>query len=551
MLTNLSIRDMLIIDQLELVFAQGLTVLTGETGAGKSILLDSLGFVLGWRGRADLVRSGAEQGEVIAVFELTEGHPVLDVLREAGIRDGLNLIIRRVNGKDGRKTGWINDRRVSGDLLRTVAQHLVELHGQHDDRGLLDSKGHRHLLDQFGGHIELIESTRRAWNEVTAAQNDLIKETEMFEALRHEEEYLRHAVEELNALNPLPGEEAELDGQRRLMQSAEKMRVDIDKAVHALGREAAEGMLMDALRWLEAAGNHLDGKLDDAIESLSLSMSNLNEALQYIKTCLEELDFNPIDLETTEERLFAIRRIGRKHKVSADALTELAQYLTARLSALDAGENSLAVKQMVLQRAQDVYYDAANSLSQARKASAEKLDRRMMSELVPLKMDRAIFQTDVTPSEAGPHGNDKIVFSVTTNPGLPPGPLSRIASGGELSRFLLALKVCLRTAKDFKTVIFDEIDRGVGGATADAVGRRLSELSVDAQVLVVTHSPQVAGFATRHFRVSKQLSENETQSDVENLDQEARVEEIARMISGDIITKEALAAAGKLIKTSS
>lgn len=550
MLTSLSIRDMLIIDRLELGFAQGLNVLTGETGAGKSILLESLGFVLGWRGRADLVRSGAEQGEVTAMFELSDNHPALDVLRKAGLQDGRDLIIRRVNAKDGRKTGWINDRRVSGDLLRSVSQHLIELHGQHDDRGLLDSKGHRQLLDQFGSHLELNEKTRQAWCAVTVAQNDLTEETEMLEALREEEEYLRHAVAELTSLDPQPGEETELDVRRRLMQSAGKLRVDIEKAAHALGREAAEGMMGDALRWLEAAGDEMDEQLDGAIGYLSASISNLSEAVQCIETCLQELDFNPFELETAEERLFAIRSLGRKHQVPADALTELAQELTARLAALDAGQNSLAGKQAALKRAQDVYDEHANTLSQARKINAAKLDKEMISELGPLKMDRALFQTDITPSEAGPFGKDMVVFCVTTNPGTPPGPLARIASGGELSRFLLALKVCLRTAGDVQTIIFDEIDRGVGGATADAVGRRLSHLAIGAQVLVVTHSPQVAAFATCHFRVSKQQSDNETLSDVENLDQNARIKEIARMISGDIITREALAAAETLIKAS-
>ncbi len=551
MLTNLSIRDILIIDYLELEFAPGLNVLTGETGGGKSILLDSLGFALGWRGRADLVRSGAKYGEVTAIFELSDGHPASDVLREAGIRDELELIIRRVNGKDGRKTAWINDRRVSGELLRTVAQHLVEHHGQHDDRGLLDPKSHLNLLDQYGGHTELIESTQRAWRAVAAAKNDLVKETEMIDALHQEEEYLRHSAEELNLLGPMPGEEEKLDVQRRLMQSAEKMRVDINKALHALGREAAESMIGDAIRWLEVAGNQLDGKLDGAIESLSLSMSNLNHAVQQIEKCLKELDFNPTDLETTEERLFAIRRIGRKHKVSSDILAELAKEFNDRLAALDAGKSLLAEKQIVLKQAQDFYNAKAARLSQARIVSAEKLDKRMVQELAPLKMDRTVFQTSVTSSGIGASGKDMIVFSATTNPGTSPGPLMRVASGGELSRFLLALKVCLRSSKDCKTVIFDEIDRGVGGATADAVGRRLSELSNGAQVLVVTHSPQVAAFANRHFRVRKQQSDNETQTDVESLDPDARIEEIARMLSGDIITTEARAAAKKLIKSSS
>ena len=550
MLTLLSIRDILIIDQLELGFAAGLNIFTGETGAGKSILMDSLGFVLGWRGRADLVRSGAEKGEVTAIFELSDDHLALDVLRKAGLQDGLDLIIRRTNAKDGRKIAWINDRRVSGDLLRNVSKHLVELHGQHDDRGLLDSNRHRQLLDQFGGHLHLNKSTLQAWRAVVEAENDLKKETELLEALSQEEEFLRHSVEELTSLDPQPGEEAELDTRRRLMQSAGKLRIDIDKAAHALGREAAEGMIGDALRWLEAAGEEMDGHLDAAIDSLSASVSTLNEAVRHIETCRQELDFNPYDLETAEERLFAIRGLARKHKVPADALTEFAKKLTMRLAALDAGQNSLAEKKLALKQAQDVYDGYTNTLSQARRTSAVTLDKAMISELAPLKMNRALFQTDVTPSEPGPHGKDMVIFHVRTNPGSPAGPLARIASGGELSRFLLALKVCLRTNEDVQTIIFDEIDRGVGGATADAVGRRLSDLATDTQVLAVTHSPQVAAFATRHFRVSKQQSDNETLSDVEDLDQDSRIREIARMISGDVITKEAIAAADTLIKSS-
>ncbi len=550
MLTLLSIRDILIIDQLELGFAAGLNIFTGETGAGKSILMDSLGFVLGWRGRADLVRSGAEKGEVTAIFELSDDHLALDVLRKAGLQDGLDLIIRRTNAKDGRKIAWINDRRVSGDLLRNVSKHLVELHGQHDDRGLLDSNRHRQLLDQFGGHLHLNESTLQAWRAVVEAEDDLKKETELLEALSQEEEFLRHSVEELTSLDPQPGEEAELDTRRRLMQSAGKLRVDIDKAAHALGREAAEGMIGDALRWLEAAGEEMDGHLDAAIDSLSASVSTLNEAVRHIETCRQELDFNPYDLETAEERLFAIRGLARKHKVPADTLTEFAKELTMRLAVLDAGQNSLAEKKLALKQAQDVYDGYTNTLSQARRTSAVTLDKAMISELAPLKMNRALFQTDVTPSEPGPHGKDMVIFHVRTNPGSPAGPLARIASGGELSRFLLALKVCLRTNEDVQTIIFDEIDRGVGGATADAVGRRLSDLATDTQVLAVTHSPQVAAFATRHFRVSKQQSDNETLSDVEDLDQDSRIREIARMISGDVITKEAIAAADTLIKSS-
>ena len=547
MLKHLTIRDMLIIDRLELEFSSGLNVLTGETGAGKSILLDSLGFVLGWRGRAELVRRGAEQGEVSASFELGAYHPALQPLQEAGLADGQDVILRRVNSKDGRKTAWINDRRVSGDLLRLISAHLLELHGQHDDRGLLDAKGHRGLLDQFAGHVELLETTRLAWRELAQAKADLQAELEALSTLKEEEEFLRHAVGELHELRPLVGEEAELDSKRRIMQASERLKVDIAKALQALGREAAEGMLSDALRWLEDASEEIDGKLDGAVEALSSSLSRLYDASSEIEKCLDDLEFNPQELESTEERLFAIRALARKHHVLPDDLLDLSESLSRKLDALDAGEGMVSEKRKRLLKAQERYNAAAEKLSDSRKVATKALDQAMEQELSPLKMDRAVFKTEISKTEAGSQGWDMVQFLVSTNPGTPAGPLAKIASGGELSRFLLALKVCLRTSEDTRTVIFDEIDRGVGGATADAVGRRLSALAENAQVLVVTHSPQVAAFASRHFKVYKTQSDHETLSRVEDLDPASRIGEIARMISGDTITSEARAAAEALI----
>ena len=547
MLKHLTIRDMLIIDRLELEFSSGLNVLTGETGAGKSILLDSLGFVLGWRGRAELVRRGAEQGEVSASFELGAHHPALQPLQEAGLADGQDVILRRVNSKDGRKTAWINDRRVSGDLLRLISAHLLELHGQHDDRGLLDAKGHRGLLDQFAGHVELLETTRLAWRELAQAKADLQAELEALSTLKEEEEFLRHAVGELHELRPVVGEEAELDSKRRIMQASERLKVDIAKALQALGREAAEGMLSDALRWLEDASEEIDGKLDGAIEALSSSLSRLYDASSEIEKCLDDLEFNPQELESTEERLFAIRALACKHHVLPDDLLDLSESLSRKLDALDAGEGMVSEKRKRLLKAQERYNAAAEKLSDSRKVATKALDQAMEQELSPLKMDRAVFKTEISKTEAGSQGWDMVQFLVSTNPGTPAGPLAKIASGGELSRFLLALKVCLRTSEDTRTVIFDEIDRGVGGATADAVGRRLSALAENAQVLVVTHSPQVAAFASRHFKVYKTQSDHETLSRVEDLDPASRIGEIARMISGDTITSEARAAAEALI----
>jgi len=548
MLRGLDIRDMLIIDHLSLEFSSGLNVLTGETGAGKSILLDSLGFVLGWRGRADLVRSGQDQGEVSAWFDLSPSHPARSVLQDAGIPVENELILRRVNSRDGRKTAWINDRRVSGEVLRAVSEHLVELHGQHDDRGLLDSKGHLDLLDSFGGHDEMLSNVSAAYSALRVAAKDLIKAESAQDELRAEEEFLRHAVDELQKLAPEAGEEAEMDSRRRLMQGAEKIRANISHAAQALGRDGAEGMMNDAMRWLDGAADAADGRLEEPLVALSRAMVELDDAARGVEACLDALEFNPHDLELTEERLFAIRALARKHNVAPDELPSLAQELSAKLDLLDMGAGGLKELNAAVAAAQTDFDEAANVLSRARKSAAQALDLAMVSELTPLKMERAVFTTQIKDTDPSARGKDQVDFVVATNPGAPAGPLAKIASGGELSRFLLALKVCLSRDGAQNTMIFDEIDRGVGGATADAVGRRLSRLAQDAQVLVVTHSPQVAALGDRHFQVAKQQNADMTLSRVDLLSDAARVFEIARMISGDTITTEARAAARALIE---
>ena len=548
MLRGLDIRDMLIIDHLSLEFSSGLNVLTGETGAGKSILLDSLGFVLGWRGRADLVRSGQDQGEVSAWFDLGPSHPARAVLQEAGIPIEDDLILRRVNSRDGRKTAWINDRRVSGEVLRAVSEHLVELHGQHDDRGLLDPKRHRDLLDTFGGHDDMLNTVSAAYRALRAAEKDLRTAEAAQEELRAEEEFLRHAVDELQKLAPKVGEEAELDSRRRLMQGAEKIRTEIAHAAQALGRDGAEGMMSDAMRWLDGTADAAEGRLEEPLAALSRAMVELDDAAQGVEACLDALEFNPHDLELAEERLFAIRALARKHTVAPDELPTLAQDLSAKLDLLDMGAGGLKELNAAVSAAQAAYDEAAGVLSRARKSAAQALDLAMCAELAPLKMERAVFTTQVGDADPSATGVDQVNFVVATNPGAPAGPLAKIASGGELSRFLLALKVCLSRDGAQNTMIFDEIDRGVGGATADAVGRRLSRLAQDAQVLVVTHSPQVAALGDRHFQVAKQQSADMTLSRVDLLSDTARVDEIARMISGDTITTEARAAARTLIE---
>lgn len=545
MLRSLEIRDLLIIDRLDLAFQPGLNVLTGETGAGKSILLDALGFVLGWRGRAELVRAGAEQGEVTAVFDLTPDHPARAVLAEAGISADEELILRRINTSDGRKTAWVNDRRASGEVLRALSETLVELHGQHDDRGLLNPRGHRQILDAFAG-VNLTR-VRGAWTALSAARRAKARAEEMLAAARVEEEYLRHAVAELDKLNPEPGEEATLDARRRAMQGAEKIRADIARAHAALSDQGAEGVLIDALRWLEGAADRADGRLERAIAALGRVMVELGEAQSGVEDCLSALDFNPLELEQLEERLFAIRALARKHNVLADDLGSFADDLRNRLAVIDGGAGNLAALDQALAEAETTYRRNADALTVARKAAAKRLDIAMAAELAPLKMERAVFSTAISPTEDGPEGTDEVAFTVATNPGAPAGPLNKIASGGELSRFLLALKVCLTGDTPGLTMIFDEIDRGVGGATADAVGRRLAALASTAQVLVVTHSPQVAALGAHHWRVEKKVAKGMTTSTVTSLGAEHRIEEIARMLAGDTITPAARDAARALL----
>ncbi|AXT25434.1 DNA repair protein RecN [Ruegeria sp. AD91A] len=548
MLRTLDIRDMLIIDRLELCFQPGLNALTGETGAGKSILLDSLGFVLGWRGRAELVRQGAAQGEVVAEFELSADHPAHAVLAEAGLPGGEELILRRVNTAEGRKTAWVNDRRCSGEVLRALSETLIELHGQHDDRGLLNPRGHRAMLDEFAQVSEPLSNVRTAWAAMSRTRRMLAETEAALAAVRSEEEFLRHAVAELDQLDPQPGEDAELDSRRRMMQGAERIRDDVARAFALLSGDGAEGAMSDAIRWLEGVSDNAAGQLEEPIAALGRAMIELGEAQDGVNACLQALDFNPAELEQAEERLFAIRAQARKHDVAPDDLGSFADTLRDRLNRLEAGDADLADRRAAVNAAQQAYDAAAAELSAARKAAAGQLDAAVMAELAPLKMERAVFQTEITPAEPGPEGTDAVAFTVATNPGAPAGPLNKIASGGELSRFLLALKVCLSGDDSARTMIFDEIDRGVGGATADAVGRRLASLAQGGQVLVVTHSPQVAARAAHHWRVQKQVANGQTLSTVVPLAESDRVDEIARMVAGDTITEEARAAARALLQ---
>lgn len=545
MLLSLEIRDVLIIDHLSLEFQSGLNVLTGETGAGKSILLDSLGFVLGWRGRADLVRQGQDTGVVTAEFTYLPNGPVSEILNDAGLPDTGELILRRTVNRDGRKQGFVNDRRVAGDILRRIGDCLIELQGQQDDKGLLDTKNHGALLDEFAGNEDLKSRVSTAWRDYHAAGKALEAAQSVLEKSKADEDFLRHAVAEWRDLAPTDGEEAQLDSRRRLMQAGEKNRALVQNAANALGT-GAEAELAAGLKWLEQAADQLDDQLTPAISAVSKALNELGEAVQEIERVQDRLIFDPAELDMVEERLFAMRAMARKHGVTPDELTQLGARMQTELETIDNSEGKIKDLTAALAKTKSDFEMAAATLTKNRENSAALLDTAMTTELAPLKMDRAVFKTEVLPGAASRNGVDHIQFRVATNPGAPSGPLNKIASGGELSRFLLALKVCLAKDMSEQSLIFDEIDRGVGGATADAVGRRLLELGKEGQVLVVTHSPQVAALGNVHFRVEKSVQNEMTLSTVTRLQTDESIEEIARMLAGDTITPAAMAAALEL-----
>jgi len=545
MLASLSIRDMLLIEQVDLRFGTGLNVLTGETGAGKSILLDSLGFVLGRRGRSGMVRHGADLGEVAAEFTLPLGHPVEAILAESGLPYEGELILRRLNYPDGRKRAFVNDRVVSAEVLRLLGAALVEVHGQHDDRGLLNPKGHRALLDAFANNAAAQEKTASAWRDLRRAEKALAVAQAEIDAARADAEFVVHSLQELATLGPEPGEDATLDAERRLMQSAERVRGDVAKAAEA--REGAENLLHDALRWMEDANELPEIGLDAPIEAMGRVLVELGEVQAGVDATLARLDIDPYALERTEERLFALRALARKHGVLPDELPALWEGFRARSKTLDQGESRIAELSAQRGRAREAYQAAADALRGTRQKAAARLDKAMRAELAPLKMENAVFETVLEDTAPSSDGIDLVNFRVATNPGAPAGAIDKIASGGELSRFLLALKVCLTTRSTGLTLIFDEIDRGVGGATADAVGRRLASVAEGAQVLVVTHSPQVAAMGQGHFVVSKATKNKQTRTMVAALDADERLDEIARMLSGDVVSDAARAAAQALL----
>ena len=548
MLRQLSIRDVVLIDRLELEFESGLGVLTGETGAGKSILLDSLGLALGVRADTGLVRQGEPQASVAAEFELPSDHPAFALLAEQGIESesGEPLLVRRTLKSDGGSRAFAGGSGVSASLLRDIANGLVEIHGQHDDRGLLNPRGHRALLDAFG-RIDT-STVEAAWAEVDRLEAALAEARDAAAAAERDRDWLEHAAREIAALAPEPGEETKLAEERATMQSGARAGETLAGLDELLGgSEGALANLRTAARRIErGAAEH--PLLAEALASLDRALIEASEAEDRIARAAEALTFDPARLEAVETRLFDIRGLARKHRVEADALAALGEELTAKLALIEAGGERIAALEAELAQARARYDELARQLREQRTAAAARLDQAVAGELPPLKLDSAKFRTALTEAEPGQAGIDRVEFEVSTNPGAPFGPLTRIASGGELSRFILALKVALAEAGTAQTMIFDEIDRGVGGAVASAIGERLARLAQKSQLLVVTHSPQVAARASHHYRIEKAHEEGSTRTTVRKLTADERREEIARMLSGAAITDEARAQAARLLE---
>jgi DNA repair protein RecN (Recombination protein N) len=553
MLTSLSIRDFVLIERLDLEFSRGLCVLTGETGAGKSILLDALGLATGGRAERGFIRGGAGQASVTAVFDPPAEHPARAALSGNGLESVGALIFRRAISPDGRSRAFINDQPVSIGLMREAGAMLLEIHGQHDDRGLLDAVGHRNLLDAFGKLSDEVADVEQAWRALAAAEEALRAEAETQSRAAQDFEYLNHVAEELRTLDPRAGEESELANARAVMMASEKIAADLSEAVDALmGRGGVEARLNLALRRLSRAQSSAQGRLDAAVAALDRAVIEATEARRAVDIASKGLAFDAGSLEKAETRLFALRAAARKYGSNCDGLAAKRADTEARLAAMSSARSRAVELERVKAAARKAYDAAAQALTAARTKAAAALDARVAKELAPLKLGSALFRTQIdrlANDAPGPVGQDRVEFMVATNPGAPFGALTRIASGGELARFILALKVALADEGSASTLIFDEVDRGVGGAVADAVGERLARLAKGEQVLVVTHSPQVAARGAHHLRVAKAMAAGAMTTRVELLDAAAKREEIARMLAGAKVTDEARAAADQLIGT--
>jgi len=551
MLARLSIRDIVLIDRLDIDFGSGLAVLTGETGAGKSILLDAFALALGARGEAALVREGAEHGQVIAAFEIGQNHPARRLIADNGLSGEDELILRRVQFADGRTRAFVNDQPVSVQVLRALGAALVEIHGQHDERAFVEAATHRALLDAYGRIEADAADVADLWTQWRQREAAVQSHKAEVERAGREAEWLRHAVEELGGLAPQTGEETTLAERRATMMQAEKVADDL-RSTHdsVAGPNSPVPPLASAVRRLERRAAQAPALIEPAVKAIDAALTALEEARLALQQALQVAEYDPQELEKIEERLFALRAAGRKYNAPVDELAALARRYESDLALIDAGAERLAVLAREAKEAAARYRAAAQSLSAARRRTAQALDKAVNAELKPLKLDRAEFSTEITSESEGPAGIDHIEFWVRTNPGTRPGPLMKVASGGELARFLLALKVVLADRGSAPTLIFDEIDTGVGGAVADSIGVRLARLASGVQVIAVTHAPQVAARADRHYLISKDAMAKgkRVATRIAELAGERRREEIARMLAGAEITAEARAAAERLIR---
>lgn len=556
MLQSLSIRNVVLIDKLDLDFKSGLSVLTGETGAGKSILLDSLGLVLGNRAETSLIRQGEDKLSVTAQFSLQKQTPALRaLLDEYEIEADDELLIKRSLTRDGKGKIFINDQPAGAKLLKEIGKYLVEVHGQFDNQGLLNPANHLDVLDAYGAYKPLVERTAAAfaaYKKACAARQEAEKN---IARAKEDEENLRHWVDELEKMNPRPDEEDELGKKRQEMMNAEKIIDSLNYAYGALTERAdVQGAIRSAQSAMDKANTLVDGRYQTIIDMLDQALIDISETVNELEEVSHNVSLNQNELENIEERLYALRGLARKHNVAVSDLPQTLADFRNRLSTIELGEEGIAALRKAEDTAKLDYVKAANELSFARQAAALQLDNKVMSELPPLKMEKARFVTVVEKTdESGwsEKGFNNVYFTVATNPNSPQGPLNKIASGGELARFMLALKVNLAQSSSVATMIFDEVDAGVGGATAQAVGERLARLARDVQVLVVTHSPQVAACGNNHFKVEKSTADNVTTTTVRELTKIEKSEEIARMLAGEVITDAARAAAKVLMKEKS
>ncbi len=548
MLASLSVRNVLLFQNQQIEFGDGLNVLTGETGAGKSMLLDCLGFVLGERKSPGLFSSMNRNSEAAAVFRLPDGHAANAVLDEFAIQPMEELVLRRVISPSGRISSFVNDSRCTAGVLSRLAHVLIESHGQDSSRSQMKPSEHRALLDAFADAGVSLRQVRDSWRKLQDAKSDLDRAERGRAEAENETAFLRQALDEINDLNPQAGEEERLSARRSELKSFLRHQEDLLRAAEAIGASGAEGQASDAIRWLQNAGAGENDSVREAADSVDRAIVELNEASRLLDGIRSRFDADPHEVERVEERLHAIRRLARKHSTPPDGLTELSAKFTALLDRMrdqiaEAGEIPDRVR-----RLEQDYHEHARRLSAIRRAAAKRLDRMVGGELPALKLNAARFRADVSSREARSDGQDSVVFTASTNASTPSGPIHQIASGGEFSRFMLALKVCLTSRNSGITMIFDEVDRDVGGATADAVGRRLRSLAADTQVLAVTHSPQVAAYGDCHLRIEKHAARGTASANVVRLSGRQRVNEIARMLSGETVTGEAEAAAASLLK---